>query len=79
MKKKIKPLVLTLSLCITMLSLTACGNVGEIYDFFTDSEVGDMLNNLENLDSDDIKDIIENLDESDFEGLLDDLSDINKD
>jgi len=75
MKKKMKSLVLALGLCLATMPLTACGNIGEIYDFFTDSDVGEMFENLDDLDTEDIKNIIENLDESDFEGLLDDLSD----
>lgn len=75
MKKKIASLILVGGLCIASLSLTACGSIGEIYDFFTNSDVGEMFKNLDELDTEDIKNVIENLDESDFEGLLDDFSD----
>ena len=79
MKKKIASLILAGGLCVTSLSLTACGSIGEIYDFFTNSDVGEMFENLDELDTEDIKNVIENLDESDFEGLLDDLSDAGDD
>lgn len=79
MKRKIKTLVLALCLCGAVFSLTACGDIKGIYDFFTDSDFGKAFENLENMDSDDIRNLIENLEESDFKGLIEDLSGIDGD
>lgn len=77
MKKKAKTLILALGLCIATLSFTACGNIKGIYDFFSDSDLGEAFENLENLDGDDIKNLVDNLKESDYEGLIDDLAEAN--
>ncbi len=74
MKQKTKALFLVLCLCVFALTLTACSDIKGIYDFFTDSDFGKAIDNLDELDAEDIQIIIENLDESDFKGLIDDLA-----